>query len=190
MVSVPFLRSSILCDVSSGSLVPSSLRHQLFLALHGLSHPGVHASRRLLSSKFVWPGLARDVSLRARFCLRCQQSKIQSHVKSPVPRIPVPGRRFSNVHLDLVGLLPSCQGLSYLLMMIDRTSRWLEAVPLSSITSKACARAFISTWVSRCGVPALLTLDRGLQFTSLVWFGGLFYPWYFEDQDYQLSSSE
>ena len=43
------------------------------------------------------------------------------------------------------------------------------AIPLSSITAETCARAFISTWVSRFGVPALLTSDRGAQFTSSVW---------------------
>ena len=77
--------------------------------------------------------------------------------------------RFSHMHLDLVAPLPSCQGYSYLLTVIDRTSRWSEVVPLSSITSKACAGAFTSTWVSRFGVPALLTSDRGSQFTSSVW---------------------
>ena len=57
----------------------------------------------------------------------------------------------------------------YILTMIDRTSRWPEAVPLSSITAESCARAFISTWISRFGVPALLTSDRGAQFTSSIW---------------------
>ena len=54
--------------------------------------------------------------------------------------------------------------------MIDRTSRWPEAFLLSSITAETCARVFISTWVSRFGVPALLTSDRGAQFASSVWF--------------------
>ena len=35
--------------------------------------------------------------------------------------------------------------------MIDSTSRWPEAVPLSSITVEACARAFISARVLRLG---------------------------------------
>ena len=94
---------------------------QLFLSLHKLSHPGVRASRRLLSSRFVWPCLSKDVGLWTRSCLQCQQSKIQSHVKSTVPSIDVPGRRFSHVHLDLVGPLPSSQGYSYLLTMIKRS---------------------------------------------------------------------
>ncbi|XP_023346541.1 uncharacterized protein LOC111715449 [Eurytemora carolleeae] len=32
--------------------------------------------------------------------------------------------------------------------MIDRTTLWPEAVPLSSISIEACVRAFISTWIS------------------------------------------
>ena len=65
--------------------------------------------------------------------------------------------------------MPASQGYSYLLTMIDRTSRWPEAVPLSSITAETCARAFISTWVSQFGVPVLFTSDHGAHFTSSVW---------------------
>ena len=107
----------------------------------------------------------------ARSCLQCQRSKIQKHVKSSVPTIPVPSRRFSHVHIDIVGPLPSSLGYSYLLTMIDRSTRWPEAVPLSSISTEACVRAFISSWISRFGVPATLTSDRGAQFTSSVLAG-------------------
>ena len=107
----------------------------------------------------------------ARSCLQCQRSKIQKHVKTFVPAILVPSRRFFHVHIDIVGPLPSSLGYSYLLTMIDRTTRWPEAVPLSSISTEACVRAFISSWISRFGVPATLTSDRGAQFTSSVWAG-------------------
>ena len=55
--------------------------------------------------------------------------------------------------------------------MIDRTSSWLEVAPLASFSAESCVRAFLSTWVLRFGVPAVLTSDRGAQFTSscLVW---------------------
>ena len=162
----------LICDNSTEKLrplVPESLRKPLFLALHSISHPGVRGSRRLVSARFVWPGLSRDVTVWAKSCLQCQRSKIQGHVKTSVPAIPVPLRRFSHVHIDIVGPLPSSQGYSYLLTMINRTTRWPEAVPLSSISTEACVRAFISSWVSRFGVPATLTSDRGSQFTSSVW---------------------
>ena len=131
--------------MSSGSplpLVPEILRKNPFLSLQGVSHPGVLAPRRLLSSRFVWPWLSRDISLWSRACLLCQRSKVQTHVRSPVPRIPVPGRRLSHVHLDIVGPLPSSQGNSYILTMIDRTSRWPEAIPLSSSLSLQSGRRF------------------------------------------------
>ena len=43
--------------------------------------------------------------------------------------------------------------------------------PLASVSAESCVRAFLSTWVSRFGVPAILTSDRGAQFTSSVWSG-------------------
>jgi transposase InsO family protein len=53
--------------------------------------------------------------------------------------------------------------------MIDRTTRWPEVVPLHSITATECADAFTAAWVARFGVPAVVTTDRGTQFTSGVW---------------------
>ena len=103
----------------------------------------------------------------AKSCSPCQKSKISTHIHSTVPSIPVPTRRFSHIHVDIVGPLPSSQGHSYLFTMIDRTTRWPEVVPLSSISAESCVLAFI--WISRFGIPAVLTSDRGSQFTSSIW---------------------
>ena len=113
--------------------------------------------------------MAKDIGLWSQGCIPCHQNKIQTHIKSSVPSIPVPGRRFSHVHIDLVGPLPSASGQSYILTMIDRTTQWPEATALTSISAESCVQAFISTWISRFGVPALLTSDCGAQFTSSIW---------------------
>jgi hypothetical protein len=82
----------------------------------------------------------------------------------------VPERRFTHVHLDIVGPLPtSSEGYSYLFTMVDRSTRWLEAVPIKSISGQKCVDTFISTWVARYGVPAITILDQGRQFTSALW---------------------
>jgi transposase InsO family protein len=52
---------------------------------------------------------------------------------------------------------------------VDRTTRWIEAVPLKAMTADTCVAAFVGTWVARFGVPATLTSDQGRQFTSAVW---------------------
>jgi hypothetical protein len=43
-------------------LVPRDLRHQVFEQLHGAAHPGRRATRRLISSRYVWNGLSTDVT--------------------------------------------------------------------------------------------------------------------------------
>ncbi len=72
--------------------------------------------------------------------------------------------------MDLVGPPPQPrEWFSHIMMMIDGSTRWVEAAPLSSTTTEACSVAFIEEWVTRFGVPALLTSDRGPQFTGTVW---------------------
>ena len=93
----PLRSGEILLDISTGSLhplVPLQLGRKLFDQPHGVSHPGVRASRRLISSRFVWPGMSRDVGLWAKSCIPCQKSKISTHIHSTLPSIPVPTGRF------------------------------------------------------------------------------------------------
>ena len=57
----------LLCSTSTGMdrpLLPPAFRHRAFDALHALYHPGVRVSRCLLSSRFLWPGMNKDVGLR------------------------------------------------------------------------------------------------------------------------------
>uniref|UniRef100_A0AAQ4Q920 Gypsy retrotransposon integrase-like protein 1 n=1 Tax=Gasterosteus aculeatus aculeatus TaxID=481459 RepID=A0AAQ4Q920_GASAC len=165
-------KTTLVCDVSTGSprpIVPPGWRRRVFDAIHGLSHPGSKASQRLVSAKFVWHGLKKDVRDWANTCLDCQRAKVHRHTKAPLELFPVPERRFDHVNVDLVGPLPSSHGFTYLLTMVDRTTRWPEAVPLTSLTAVEMTRAFIGTWVARFGTPSDISSDRGAQFTSELW---------------------
>ena len=73
------------------------------------------------------------------------------------------------MHADLVGPLPPSEGYSYLLTVVDRFSRWPEAIPLRGITAREVARALIAGWITRFGVPDIITTDRGSQFESALW---------------------
>jgi len=52
---------------------------------------------------------------------------------------------------------------------MDRTTRWPEAIPLTSVTAADCAAALLQGWIQRFGVPDTITSDRGPQFTSSLW---------------------
>jgi hypothetical protein len=162
----------LLGDISTGTfrpLVPVQYRQVIFDCIHGIAHPGMRASKRLILSRFVWKRAAADVAAMARACLTCQQGKVTRHVHVRPLHIDVPTRRFSHIHVDLVGPLPESEGFTYLFTVIDRTTRWAEAVPLRSTAAADCAHALFRGWIARFGVPAAITSDRGSQFTSALW---------------------
>ena len=68
--------------------------------------------------------------------------------------------------MDIVGSLPESGGYKYLLTMIDKFSRWPEAVPLKGMEALTVCRAFVDHLISRFGTPETLTTDQGGQFES------------------------
>ena len=59
--------------------------------------------------------------------------------------------------------------MRYVLTMIDRTTRWPEAVAIPDATADSILQAFHLSWTSRFGIPRVTTSDRGAQFTSQAW---------------------
>jgi transposase InsO family protein len=169
--------SNVLVDVSSGIFrprVPAIFRRRIFEAVHNLAHPGIRTTRRLISSRYVWPNLAADVKKWCQDCSPCQTAKVTRQPAAAVQSIPVPATRFTHLHLDLVGPLPaSADGCTHILTVVDRSTRWAEATPLRSTSAAACLEALAAAWFARYSIPATITTDRGSLFTSGEWAAAL-----------------
>ena len=98
------------------ALVPKDFRQQMFDTIQGLVHPGVRATSRLVSNRFVWPGLATDVKEWSRQCMACCRAKVTHVEHSGVEKIPIPGACFSHMHVDLVVPLPASRDASTYLL--------------------------------------------------------------------------
>jgi hypothetical protein len=114
VVSSPSLRiqrvniagAEMICDVSSGAVrpvVPATFQRTVFAAVHGLAPPGIKATRRMISRRFVWHRCAADVSRWCRDCQECQHDKVTKQLATATLAIPVPEKRFSHLHVDLSG---------------------------------------------------------------------------------------
>ena len=101
--------------------------------------------------------------------MHCQRAKIVRHNKAPIQPIAPASDKLGEICADLVGPLPVNKGKRYLLTIIDRFTRWPEAIPLEDARAETVANAFIENWIARFGVPRIVLTDRGAQFTSGLW---------------------
>ena len=88
------------CDVSISTLRPlvtEALRRTVFLAVHSLAHLGIRPWKRMVASRFVWHGLAADVTAWCRDCTRCARGKVTVQEARAVHKIPLPTVGFGHV---------------------------------------------------------------------------------------------
>ena len=143
---------SVLCDVATGTrrpLVPKNWRKRVFDMVHGLSHAGPRPTIKAVAGRFVWAEFKKDIQSWCRTCEDCQKSKVSTHIQAPLARRDPPDRRFGSLHINLVGPLPESKGMRYLLTIVDRFSRWIEAIPQPDIMADTCIQSFLLNWVAR-----------------------------------------
>lgn len=74
-----------------------------FNSFHGLSHPGIRATRKMVSKKLFWPGMNTDIGPWAKACIQCQRSKANRHVISELGKFPeVSGFEHIQMQISLV----------------------------------------------------------------------------------------
>lgn len=167
-IHLPNHNMPIYCEVSNDIVrpyLPPEFRVSAFETIHGISHPGIRTTRKMIRDRYFWTSMNKDVAKWTKLCLDCQKSKVHRHTASAFGKFIYSGR-FEHMHVDIVGPLSYCDGYRYIVIMIDRNTGWPEAYPVKEITAEIVADVVYSGWIARFGCPLRITTDRGRQFES------------------------
>ena len=130
-------------------------------------HMGIAKTLDRIATHFSWPGLSSDVRKFCATCPQCQlvARKLRSH-RVPLRPVEVVTEPFKKIAIDIVGKLPrSTSGYKYILTIVDYATRYPEAIPLRTTSSKAIADALIQ-YFSKVGIPDEMVPDQGSNFIS------------------------
>lgn len=152
-------------------VLPVGYRTQIMKLAHDhicSGHLGVTKTYDRIARHFFWPNMKSSVSAFVRSCHICQLvgKPNQTVPLAPLQPIPAVGEPFERLILDVVGPLPRAKsGHQYILTIMCTATRYPEAVPLRSITSKSVIRELVK-FCSMFGLPKIIQTDRGTNFTS------------------------
>jgi transposase InsO family protein len=170
------LRNDVLCYTWEGTtdkhlyVVPKHQRPQMLDLAHNnvtAGHLGIDKTKARLREVCFWTSQSSDVRTHVISCHACASNKhLRRKFRAPLSTLSM-GAPMERVHLDILGPLPtSRKGDSYVLLMVDQFTKWVEAVPLPDQTAESIARAAVDCFFTRLGCPVEICTDQGSNFMS------------------------
>ncbi len=145
---------------------PRGDREKLFHEVHdGVfgAHQRDAKMRSELNRHYWCQGMRSDIVRWCRACLTCVTRQAGRKVKAPLTPVSGP---FDRVGVDVIQFPRSYSGKQYAVVFMDYLTKWPEVFPTSDQTALTIAKLLAEKVISRHGVPAELSSDRGAAFLS------------------------
>jgi len=112
-----------------------------------------------------------DIREYVQNCLTCQQTKHATTLPSGLLQpLPIPEQIWEDVAMDFITGLPSSNGHTVIMVVIDRLSKYAHLVSLKAdFNSKQVAKLFVKNIVKLHGFPKTIVFYRDKVFTSQFW---------------------
>ena len=134
-------------------------------------HTGVAKTLHRLRQSFDWPTIKKDVQRFVSHCPVCQQTKYETKKPSGLLQpLPIPARIWEDMSIDFITGLPSSQGHTVIMVVVDRYSKGAHfgALPTQH-TAHQVAVHFLTLVCKLHGFPRSLVSDRDALFLSQFW---------------------
>ena len=152
--------------------VPESDQRDIIRFCHSEACGG-HFSAKKTTAKifqcgYFWPSVFKDAFEFCKSCDRCQKlGKVTARNEMPQQPILVL-EVFDCWGIDFMGPFPKSNGYEYILVAVDYVSKWVEAIPTKTTTTKVVLEFIRDHILTRFGVPRAIISDKGTHFTSQV----------------------
>ncbi|KAL0878922.1 hypothetical protein ABMA27_003919 [Loxostege sticticalis] len=132
-------------------------------------HYGSEKTYEKIAKRYYWMGMRKYIESYIRQCLACQRYKPSNKKPAGLLQTSSMNQRFEVIAFDLFGPLPeSTDGKTWIFIVEDIATRWIELFALDVASAENCAKALIDEIFLRYGMPRRVTSDNGPQFVSAV----------------------
>lgn len=148
-----------------------SLRLRILDELHSEGHVGRDRTLQLVTERYFWPTLRRDVERYIERCRACQQAKGKASNAGLYLPLPTPTQPWTDISMDFVLGLPRTQrGNDSIFVVVDRFSKMSHFIPCKRTTDAVLvAQLFFREIYSLHGLPTSIVSDRDTRFLSHFW---------------------
>ena len=151
-------------------VIPSTLTNEVMKWCHDLpasGHQGINRTLARVKDRFHWYSMTKEIRNYVVSCAACNRTKKPNQHAKCQMRLFHAGSPMERVHLDFLGPFPvTKRNNSYILMMVDQFTKWVECIPLSTQTADVTAQAAVNEFFTRFGYPFEIFTDQGPNFDS------------------------
>ena len=117
---------------------------------------------------FRWPKLTKEIQNKCDECIPCK--KTSESIKPQIPMseinyLPPTDKLNEEIQLDFIGPIKFKQQRFFILISIDRYSRWPAACICEAPNGKT-AKTFLEQYILLNGIPQVIRTDKGTVFTG------------------------
>ncbi|RDX98195.1 gag-pol, partial [Mucuna pruriens] len=137
-------------------------------AAPGDGHYGsTRTAKKVLDCGFYWPTIFRDTYQFVSTCEKCQKARMAISRRHKMPQQPILFCEVFDVWgTDFMRPFPVSNEYSYILLVVDYVSRWVEAIATKTNDAKVVVDFLKSNIFCWFGVPKVLISDQGNHFYS------------------------
>ena len=154
--------------------VPQVVRKEVMYECHDTlwaGHPGGDKTMEMLTRRYFWPHMDKEVEAYVRGCQVCQQDKAERCKPAGLLQpLSIPNQPWESLSMDFIISLPESQNYTGIFVVVDRLTKYAHFVAYESpANAEYVAKLFFANVFKYHGLPREIISDRDSRFTGKFW---------------------